>query len=126
MSSALTFAAREQEVLIRELVAFNQRIHNSMENLHQRLSAIEAARAFSHTYPPPALAPAVQLTSGYRGVADGRSRSPSPDGRGYRHREAPLNSRKVRGRKQLQIQVPGKMYKPPGTGLATPNTSFTV
>jgi hypothetical protein len=112
---------REQDGLIRELVTFNHRMHSTMGDLHRRLSNVESSRAvapYQHD---------VQA-AGYRGVTDARSRSPSPTGRDYRDREAPLSAKKVRGRKTLQIQVPGKVYVPPGggVGLPTPNTSFTV
>lgn len=114
---------REQDGVIRELVSFNQRFHRRTEDLHRRLITVEISKTSGARQ-------AEQIGSAmYRGAGDARSRSPSPTGRDYRDREEPLSSRKVRGRKPLQIQVPGKLqvFVPPaGAGLPTPNTSFTV
>ncbi|KAF2821262.1 hypothetical protein CC86DRAFT_470996 [Ophiobolus disseminans] len=109
---------REQERVIRELVSFNHRMHSSMADLHRRLSLVESAQTFNHKFPEPVRA------TGYDAVEGRRSRSPSPVAQNYRNRETPLSIGKVRGRKQLQIEVPGKMYQPAGTGLQTPATSL--
>jgi hypothetical protein len=110
-----------------ELVMFNQRIHDTIEDLHARVGSVESVNNSSfHQEPYFGLTStsAGQPTSRYRGGSDGRSHSPSPDRRGYRDRGTPGGFKKAR--KNLQISIPGRIYAPPTAGLPTPMLSSTV
>lgn len=64
--------------------------------------------------------------SAHRASNEDRSRSPSPDRDNYRARDEPGKGRKDKGRKALEIQIPGKMYVGPANGLPTPLTHSAV
>jgi hypothetical protein len=112
-----------------ELVAFNQKTHNTIEDLHARLRSVESAdicRLYRQHYDDLTLAPAAQPTSDYRGASDARSRSPSPNPRDYRQRDVPGGVSIAKGRKDLYISIPGRMYALSTTGLPTPKTLSAV
>jgi hypothetical protein len=122
----LTFLVQEQGQLILELVSFNQRTHHAIEDLNARLTDLEAARPHSAQQQqgfPRILAAPFQPVPAYRASNDRRSRSPSPDYQGYRVR---AKGRKGKGRKDLEIKIPGKMYAGPAAGLPTPLTLSAV
>jgi hypothetical protein len=122
----LTFLVQEQGQLILELVSFNQRTHHALEDLNARLTDLEAARPHSAQQQqqvfPPILAAPFQPVPAYRASDDQRSRSPSPDQQSYRirHSASRAQGRKGKGRKVLEIKIPGKMYAGPAAGLPTP------
>jgi hypothetical protein len=121
-------------------VGFNRRVHLTVEDLNQRLARIESGRpsplqgAFTspnegrHTQRAPAIHPTLE----FRGIDDGRSRSPSPDHDDYRERNDKRGAsgmaktraegdRKGRRGLQIQIPVPGRVLTGlPIAGLPTP------
>ncbi|KAF1912959.1 hypothetical protein BDU57DRAFT_456953, partial [Ampelomyces quisqualis] len=107
----------EQAALILELVSFNARTHGIVEDLNERLKAVENEKIASGHDMRGTITAArtLQPAFTYR-TKDARSRSPSPDGRDYRNR-----TRKPR--KGLEIHIPGKTYVPPSLGLATPKSN---
>jgi hypothetical protein len=125
----LNCLVKHQGELIMELVAFNQQTHDTIQDLHARMRTIEATdvpRLYRQHFNDLTLAPVVQPTCKDRDASDARSRSPSPDFRDYRQRDAPGSVRMVKGRKNLYISIPGKMYAPQNIGLPTPKTLSAV
>ncbi|KAH7385346.1 hypothetical protein DE146DRAFT_759592 [Phaeosphaeria sp. MPI-PUGE-AT-0046c] len=119
---------QNQGVLITELITFSQRMHVAIEHLNERIKAVESANlvGFHPTKSFATPVPAVQSVLRSRGDnEDGRSRSPSPDREGYRDRN--MKGQKKKGRKDLAISIPGKLYVPPTAAntLPTPSSSFT-
>ena len=101
-------------------VLFNTRIGGVVNNLENRFNAIENSNVSSEdgVRSNVTATRTVQPAVSHR-KKDARSRSPSPDGRDYRDRTK-------KPRKTLQIQIPGNIYVPPATGLATPMSNPMV
>ncbi|KAH8725697.1 hypothetical protein GQ44DRAFT_796855 [Phaeosphaeriaceae sp. PMI808] len=112
----------DQDGLIDQLVNSNRQIYSMLEDANARMSRLETNKMSTFGNASMA-APAIGSTIEYRGIADGRSRSPSPHSQDYRARDEPINTK--RGRKNLAISLPGKMYIPPGAELPTPMTALT-
>ncbi|KAH3944261.1 hypothetical protein HBI56_160810 [Parastagonospora nodorum] len=114
---------QEQGHLIVELVDFNRRTHIALEEIHERMRSLGPATPLQmHQEPSSALGTPFQPMSAYHASNDDRSRSPSPDRSNYRARDEPGKVRKGKGRKVLEIQIPGKMYAGSAIGLPTPLT----
>ncbi|KAF1850663.1 uncharacterized protein K460DRAFT_350691 [Cucurbitaria berberidis CBS 394.84] len=133
----------EQRLVIGELVTFNHSIHTMVQQLDNRMVKVEydntnlRSMLTSHsdfTNGVPQSAPAVRPTW-HRSGTGRRSRSPSPTQLEYRDRAGweggesiPTGTvssdvKKTKARKQLQIQIPGKISAPSfAAGLPTPLT----
>ncbi|KAH9871111.1 hypothetical protein J1614_006685 [Plenodomus biglobosus] len=130
----------EHDGLIAEVLVFNQSMQTVLQQLSNRVAAVEYENSrlsymlenrAAQPYNEPQPAPIGQLESWCRGVDNGnRSRSPSPELRGYRDRGNEIigrpaqcstasDARHTKARKQLQIAIP-EVPDPSAAGLPTP------
>ncbi|KAL5114637.1 hypothetical protein ACEQ8H_007482 [Pleosporales sp. CAS-2024a] len=107
-SGSLILAVHEQGQLILELVTFNQRTHQAMDDLHSRVSRLEHPQMMPNS------------------AAGRRSRSPSVEHAEYRQRGNYSTRKGGKGGNSLQIQIPGKVYTGPAAGLPTPLTLSAI
>jgi hypothetical protein len=122
---------QHQSELILELVAFNHKAYETIQDLNARLRSVEGtdtSESDQEQLGEMMLESLVQPTHGYRGASNARSRSPSEEGRDYRQRDSFDGPKKNNGRVRasLQISIPGKMCVPSSTVLPTPMTLSTV
>jgi hypothetical protein len=126
-ANAEYFTVQEQGHLIVELVGFNQRTHIALEEIHARMRSLGPVTPLQMRQMPSCpLGTPFQPMPAYRTSNHDRSRSPSPDHSNYRARDESGKGRKGKGRKVLEIQIPGKMYAGSAMGLPTPLTQSAV